>query len=619
VENGLLCGLLEPAYGRGMFLRRNRRTIRGECYDYWTLVKTVRTAKGPRQEILATLGKEPGQESRSRHGWEAVADLLEGRTPAEQGQLGQALSTEAPAQWAQVDLRGVGVERVREFGQVYLALSLWRRLGLHTLLREILKVGQEDVPWELTACILTVARFCGQRSELEVAERWYADSALEDLLGVSFHQINGARLYRGLDVLHAHKDRLGSHLLERYRDWFGVQFEFLLYDVTSTYFEGQAVRNDKAARGYSRDHRPDCKQVNIGLVVTPEGLPIGYEVFAGNTADVCTVEGMVELMEKKYGQAKRIWVLDRGMISDDNLDFLRSRDAFYLVGTPKSQLKRFEAQLLDKANWSEVQPGVEVKVVAHPDGGTEEQYVLCRSSARREKEIAMIELARKRLRAQLDKTHASLQKRPVADPGRIERRIGRWLGRFAAAERLIEVTVQRNAQGQACGLSITERAERTAWAELAHGAYLLRTNCSEKDPVKLWRWYIQLSQAEDAFRISKADLSLRPVFHQKTERVEAHILVCFLTLALWRILEMWMKGKGLGNCARQLVKEVATVRSLDVVLPVKENQSQQTRELRLRVVARPDRPVAELLVQLGLDLPSVPKLIQNVVEKNGSK
>jgi len=322
-----------------MFLRRNRRKVKGEYYEYWTLVKTVRTAQGPRQEIVACLGKTPGLDRRTRHGWEAVADLLEGRTPAVQGQLGENLSATPPAQWAQVDLRGVRVERVREFGQIYLALSLWRRLGLHTLLQEILEAGQEEVPWGLTACLLTVARFCGQRSELEVAERWYADSALEDLLGVPFGHINDARLYRGLDVLHAHKDQLCTHLLKRYQDWFGVEFEFLLYDVTSTYFEGQALGNEKAARGYSRDHRPDCKQVNIGLVVTPEGLPIGYEIFAGNTADVTTVEAMVELMEKKYGKAKRIWVMDRGLISEDNLDFLRARQARYLVGTPKSQLK----------------------------------------------------------------------------------------------------------------------------------------------------------------------------------------------------------------------------------------------------------------------------------------
>jgi len=600
-----------------MFLRRNRRTIDGECYEYWTLVKTVRTARGPRQEIVATLGKDPGLESRTRRGWEEVAELLEGRPPAPvQGELGQRL-VPPPPRWAQVDLSGVRVERVREFGQVYLGLSLWRRLGLHTVLKELIAPGQEEVPWDLTACILTLARFCGQRSELEVAERWYADSVLEDLLGVSLSQVNEARLYRGLDVLYEHKERLCQHLLKKYRDWFGVQFEFLLYDVTSTYFEGQALGNTKAARGYSRDHRPDCKQVNIGLVVSPEGLPIGYEVFAGNTADGTTVEEMVEVMEAKYGQPQRIWVMDRGMVSEDHIEFLRQRQARYIVGTPKSQLKAFEAQLLEKEQWAEVQPGVEVKRVTHPDGGADEQYVLCRSSARRQKEAAMLELARKRLRAQLDKTHASLQKRAARDAGIIERRIGRWLGRFPAAERLLSVVVERNAQGHATGLKITEHPERSAWATQAHGAYLLRTNCTEKDPAKLWRWYMQLSQAEDAFRISKSDLNLRPVFHQKTQRVEAHILVCFLTLALWRTLEMWMRGKGLGNCARQLVKEVATVRSMDVVLPVKQTESQESHEVRLRVVARPDRPVAELLVRLGLELPTAPKRVQNVVEKDG--
>lgn len=599
-----------------MFLRRNRRSVDGQTYEYWTLVRTVRTAKGPRQEVVASLGKTPGLDQRTRHGWDSISDLLEGRSPTQQGELGRAFAQEPPPQWAQVDLRGVSVERVRDFGQIYLALSLWRRLGLHTILKEIIEPGEEDVPWELTACILTIARFCEQKSELEVAERWYADSALEDLLGVPFAQVNESRLYRGLDVLHEHKERLCQHLQERYQSWFGIEFEFLLYDVTSTYFEGQALGNAKAARGYSRDQRPDCKQVNIGLVVTPEGLPVGYEVFSGNRADVTTVEEMVELMETKYGKPKRIWVLDRGMISEENIDWLRERQARYLVGTPKSQLKKFQAQLLEARDWTEVQDGVEVKLVDHPEGEGAEQYVLCRSSARRMKEAAMIELARERLRAQLDKTHASLQRRPAKDAGKVERRIGRWLGRFPAAERLIEVTVERDRQQRACALKITERMERTQWAAHAHGAYLLRTNCVDKDPAQLWRWYMQLTQAEEAFRISKSDLNLRPVFHQNTERVEAHILVCFLSLALWRTLEQWMRGKHLGNCARQLVKEVATVRSMDVVLPIRDPSNAETRHARLRVVARPDRSVAELLVRLGLDLPSAPKLVQNVVEKN---
>jgi transposase len=600
-----------------MFLRRNRRRVGGETYDYWTLVKTVRTAKGPRQQVVAMLGKSPGLDSGSRHGWEEVADLLEGRPPAPvQGRLGEEVDPPPAPQWTQVDLRGLRVERVRDFGQVYLALSLWRRLGLHTLLRDLIESGREQVSWELTSCILTLARFCGQRSELEVAQRWYADSALEDLLGVPVEQINDTRLYRGLDILHAHKEQLCRHLQQRYQSWFGVEFEFLLYDITSTYFEGQAEGNHKAARGYSRDHRPDCKQVNIGLVVTPEGLPIGYEVFSGNTVDVTTVEEMVELMEGQYGQPKRIWVMDRGMVSEDNLDFLRERGARYLIATPKKQLKRFEAQLLEQTNWSEVQPGVEVKLVAHPDGAEQEQYILCRSAARQQKERAMLERQRQRLRAQLDKLHTSLQRRPARDAAAVERRIGRWLGRFPAAERLVNVTVQRNKQGQACGLEILEQDDRAQWAQHAHGAYLLRTNCTEKDPNQLWRWYIHLTQAEAAFRVSKSDLSLRPVFHQKTHRVEAHILVCFLSLALWRVLEQWMHGKGLGDCARQLIKEVATVRSLDVVLPIKQPQGDEVQHLRLRVVARPDRPVAELLHRLGLQLPTAPKQVQNVVEKN---
>lgn len=602
-----------------MFLRRNRHTWKGETYDYWTLVRTVRTASGPRQQVVATLGKEPGTERQSRRGWEQIAAMLEGREASVQGTLGRALPSVPAAQWTQVDVRGLRVERVRDFGQVYLALSLWRRLHLHTLLHELIAAGREEVPWEEVACILTVARFCGNQSELEVAERWYADSALEDLLGIPFARINDARLYRGLDVLLAHKDKLCAHLMERYEAMFGVGFEFLLYDVTSTYFEGQAQQNEKAARGYSRDQRSDCKQVNIGLVVTPEGsLPVAYEVFAGNRTDVTTVEEMIEMMEAKYGKPKRIWVMDRGMVSEENLDFLRARNARYIVGTPKGQLRQFEAKLLEQSDWSQVQPGVEVKLVDHPDGRGREQYVLCRSTDRQKKEAGMLELKRQRLMAQLQQADASLRRKPAKDTGAVERRIGRWLGRYPAAERLVTVRIEHNAEGHAAGLKITERTDNTAWAQHAHGAYLLRTNCAERDPAQLWRWYMQLTQAEDAFRVSKTDLHLRPVFHQKTHRVEAHILVCFLSLAMWRTLEMWMHGKGLGNCARQLIKEIATVRSMDVVLPVREAQSNRTADLRLRVVARPDREVAFLLQRLGLEMPTLPKRIQNVVEKNAS-
>jgi len=601
-----------------MYLRRHRRTVDQTTYEYWTLVESRRTASGPRQHTVATLGKLPGLEEAVQAGWESLDDLLAGRAPARQLALKGSPPLLAAPRWCEVDVRGVRVERVREFGEVYLALSLWRRLGLHTLLAELLPPGRETVPWATVACLLTVARFCAQPSELGVAERWYQRTALEDLLGVPWAQINDDRLYRGLDALHEHKEKLTQHLLKRYESWFGVGFEFLIYDVTSTFFEGQAAGNTLAARGYSRDNRPDCQQVCIGLVVSPEGLPLAYEIFAGNRTDVTTVQDIVKLMEEKYGHAKRIWVLDRGMVSEANIEFLRARLAQYIVGTPKAQLRQFEAALLETKDWRAVRPDVEVKLLPHPDGKGQEQFVLCRSQARREKEKAMLARQEERLWQKLREIQHSLEKKPQpAD--QIERRVGKWLGRYPAADKLFEVEVCVNEQRQACALSVACVVDRSQWARRAQGAYLLRTNCAEQDPAKLWEWYLQLQQAEAAFRCAKSDLGLRPVFHQKTERVEAHILVCFLSLALWRTLEMWMKGKGLGTCARQLVAEIATIKSMDVILPVKAGEGSS--ELCLRTVARPERLVAELLQRLGLQLPEQSQIVQNavanVVQKTG--
>jgi len=593
-----------------MYIRRNRSS-KGD-YEYWTVVRSVRTAHGPRQEIVATLGKLPGLDEQVRAGWEDINALLDGVAPSRQLSFGDRDPTTQPL-WKEVDIHGVRVERAREFGAVYLALALWRRLHLHTVLEQLLEEGKEEVRWATVACILTVARFCAQPSELGVAERWYQKTALEDLLGVGWGKINEDRLYRGLDVLLDKKDQLTAHLLKRYESWFGVRFEFLVYDVTSTYFEGQGG-GVKAARGYSRDSRPDCKQVCIGLVVTPEGLPLAFEVFAGNRNDVTTVEEIVTVMEQKYGQAERIWVMDRGMVSEENIEFLRQKQAYYVVGTPKAELKRFEQALLDRQGWQQVRPDVEVKLVDHPDGKGQEQFVLCRSQARQEKEKAMLARQEDRLLKKLLEQDQSLR-RKVQAPEVAGRRLGRWLGRYPAAAGVFEVEILKNEQGQACGLAIACRRDRGQWVNRAQGAYLLKTNCTEKDPAKVWHWYLQLQQAEAAFRIGKSDLKLRPIFHHKTDRVDAHILVCFLALALWRVLEMWMNGKGLGTCARQLVGEVATIKSMDVVLPVRTPQG--TTDLRLRVVSRPDRMVAELLQRLGLHLPARSKIVENVVEKTG--
>ena len=320
-----------------MYLRRNRRRKAGEDYDYWTLVQSVRTAKGPRQRIVAYIGKEPGVDEDQRVGWEQIGQLLDGQDDEgdEQLELFGSERVQAPL-WAQVNLRGIRVERVRQFGKVYVALALWRRFGLHRFFQEHLLGGREAVGWAQVASILCVGRFCEQVSELALAERWYGSTALEDLIGVDVEAVYDNRLYRGLDRVLPLRSALFEHLRECYASLFGSRFEFLIYDITSTYFEGQCKDNGQAQRGYSRDHRPDCKQVCIGLVVSTEGLPLAYEVFAGNRADVTTLQEMVEVMEKHYGVAERIWVLDRGLVSEENLAYLCQNKARYIVGTPKS-------------------------------------------------------------------------------------------------------------------------------------------------------------------------------------------------------------------------------------------------------------------------------------------
>ena len=562
----------------GMFLRRKTKSARGVGYSYWHLCRTVRTARGPRQQVVASLGKlDDAQLAGLRGGWDDLPALLRGETPIPKpdtaplpglGLPGQTEGDTAP-RWEPADLRALRVERSRDFGECYLALSLWHRLKLNELLGELLPEGRESVGWAHTAALLTVARFCAQRSELGVAEHWYDTTALDDLLGVDNRLVNDDRLYRALDQLGEHKDALCAHLITRYREWFGVRFEFLLYDVTSTYFEGEAERNPQAQRGYSRDQRSGNKQVCIGLVCTPEGLPLSFEVFAGNRADVSTVEDIVRAMETKYGQADRIWVMDRGMVSEANITFLRERKARYLVGTPKSWLRAHEQTLLQRQS--------------------------------------------ERLTAELIKIDAWLSRTPQADQEAVGRRIGRHLGKYPAAAAIVMAEVLRDGEGRAGALCISSRLDAGQKAHRQKGAYLLRTNCEETDPVLLWKWYIQLTQAEAAFRTAKSDLGLRPMFHHKEDRVQAHILVCFLALALWRTLEQWMHSKGLGTCARQWVKEMGGFKSVDVVVPVR--RAEITTELRLRVVTTPEPATAQLLTHLGLRLPKGTREISNVVPK----
>jgi transposase len=433
-------------------------------------------------------------------------------------------------------------------------------VGLIDFLERTLPAGREEIPWPVMAQILILARLCDPASELHIAERFYEASALSDLLGVPANKVNEDRLYRALDQLLPYKAELERHLKNRLGELFDLDYDLLLYDVTSTYFEGEAKRNELAQRGYSRDHRPDCKQVNIALVVSREGMPLGYQLFAGNRNDVTTLEEIVERIERLYGKANRIWVLDRGMVSEANLRFLKEAKRRYIVGTPKGLLKRFEPELRSK-DGKQVREGLEVRFCPAPGG--EEIFLLCRSAQRKEKEQAMHERFEKRIEEGLDKIVASCRKRKQL-PAAVGQRVGRLLGKNSRAAGAFEVKIDADADGFAmCSWKKMDRWRE--WARLSEGCYVLRSNVTDWSPEELWRAYMQLTEAEAAFRIQKTDLQLRPIWHQKKERVQAHILVCFLAFVLWKTLAQLCQRAGLGHEPRKVFEELADITLVDVV------------------------------------------------------
>src|ERR1700730_9731443 len=392
------------------------------------------------------------------------------------------------------------------------------------------------------AAVLVVARLCEPSSELHIAEDWFRRTALGDLLGIAEEKVNDDRLYRALDQVLPHKEVVEQHLKERLGALFGLEYDLLLYDITSTYFEGQAAKNPQAQRGYSRDHRPDCKQVLIGLVVTRDGYPLGYEIFEGNRNDGTTVREMVTRMEDRYGREQRIWVLDRGMVSEATLDWLKERGSRYIVGTPRARLKAF-ADTLCHGRWQALRPGLEVQRCAEATGA--ETFILCRSADRAVKEQAMRDWFVRRIAAGLVKIRSACRRRRC-EVGKIERRVGRLLGHNSRAAGLFQVLVEPDAQGGA-GLRWSRRRAAQSWARSSQGCYVLRSNVADWDADDLWRAYMHLSDAEAAFRMHKTDLRLRPVWHQKMDRVQAHILVCFLAYVLRKTLEGWSQRARLGK------------------------------------------------------------------------
>ena len=589
-----------------MFLRPHQRSKDGKAHTYWSLVETLRTSAGPRQRTLCYLGELNGS---AQARWLKSIEVFNEQGETEQLKLfpaGEEVPEDDP-QVARVLIHQVRLERTRQFGACYLGWELWKQLGLDHFFEQAIDQEAADVPWSRVAALLAIHRLCAPGSELAVEQRWYPSTALDDLLEIPEGKINDTRLYRCLDRILPHKTKLEQHLKQRYGELFGAEFDVLLYDLTSTYVEGAAEKNPMMRRGYSRDHRPDCEQMVIALIVNSEGFPFSYETFDGNRADVSTMETILRMVERKYGKARRIWVMDRGIVSEENLAAIRRRGGQYLVGTPRSQMKRFEQELLQD-DWVQVRPDIEVKHMAIPRG--EETYILCRTTGRKEKEQAIRERFTLRMEKALRALERNITSGRLKDRNKMERQLGRIQARHPQVHDLFTFELRNTPNGVRLFWQI--KAERLAWRDMREGAYLLRTNLHVESPQDLWAKYMQLTEAEAAFRALKSELAIRPLFHQKEPRVKAHVLVAFLGYALWVTLKHQLKRRpaiipepslsGVNDAQpfspMKALALLSTLQSADIVLPTTDG-----REIRLRRITEPTVVQKSLLRQLGLTLP----------------
>jgi transposase len=589
-----------------MFLRPNHRSKDGKEHAYWSLVETVRTPDGPRQKTICYLG-ELNSSAQAR--WLKTVEVFNDQGDARQLKLfpSNMAPPDDDPQVARVLLNKVRLERTRTFGSCFLGLDLWKRLQLDRFFEQAVDHEATDVPWSRVAALLAINRLCAPGSELAIEQRWYPSTALDDLLEIEEGKINDTRLYRCLDRILPHKTKLERHLKERYGALFGAEFDVLLYDLTSTYVEGAAEKNPMVRRGYSRDHRPDCEQLVIALIVNNEGFPFSYETFDGNRTDVSTMETILRMVERKYGKARRIWVFDRGIVSEENLAAIRKRGGQYLTGTPRSQMKRFEEELL-KEDWTRVRPEVEVKKVAIPEG--EETYILCRTSGRKEKEKAMRNRFSNSMETALKGLEKTIATGRLKDRNKMERRLGKIQARHPQVNDLYDLDLRDTADG--VGLVWQIREDRRSWRESREGAYLLRTNLKAETAEEMWSKYMQLTEAEASFRALKSELSIRPLFHQLEPRVKAHVMVAFLGYALWVTLKHLLKRRpaivptpslsGVDNAQpmtpMRAIALLSTLQSADIVLPTTDG-----REIRLRRITEPTAEHKSLLRQLSINLP----------------
>ena len=573
-----------------MFLRCNRRKKDGKVHDYWSVVESRRCGEGRVvQRQVLYLGEINASQ---RESWRKTIEVQDAGTRRQVALFPAGSMPLDDVDAIGVHLSELSLRRPRQWGACWLALQLWQQLELDSFWRPKFARAQGNTPWLKVLKTLVAYRLIDPGSEWRLHRQWFDSSAMADLLDADFALAEKNTLYRCLDRLVEHKDELFKFLVRRWGELFGAKFDVLLYDLTSTYFETDEDRGPDDLRqfGYSRDKRGDCRQVVIALIVTPEGFPLSYEVMGGGTADSTTLSGFLDRIEHRYGRANRIWVMDRGIPTEDSLAKMRSIGASYLVGTPKGRLTKLEQAFLNQP-WAKVRDGVQVKRLA-----TEEDvYVLAQSDARIDKERGM---RSKRLRRYIERLKALQGQSLTRD--QLLMKLGAAKHDAGRAAGLVKVTLPKETASTA---SLEYRLDRQRLRQVRRreGRYLLRTNLTAGEPTQLWTFYIQLTEVEQAFKEIKHDLAIRPIFHKTEERIEAHIFVAFLAYCLQVTLKAKLRPLAGGITPREVLAKFKAMQMVDVHLPTTDG-----RELTLSRYTQPEAEHRMLLDQLRLNLPGQP-------------
>ena len=585
-----------------MFLRCNRRVKDGKAHEYWNVVENRRLSDGRVvQRQVLYLGEINASQ---REAWRKTVEVHDEGTRRQVALFPAGSMPADDVDALGVRLNELRLERPRQWGACWLALDLWQQLELDSFWRPRLRPSREGTPWLPVLKTLVAYRLIDPGSEWRLHRHWFDASAMADLLNAEFALAEKNTLYRCLDRLVAHKDDLFKFLCRRWGELFDAKFDVLLYDLTSTYFESDVQRSECDLRqyGYSRDKRGDCRQVVIALIVTPEGFPLSYEVLAGNTADSTTLGDFLDRIERRYGRANRIWVMDRGVPTEDSLAKMRTMGASYLVGTPKGRLSKLEQSFLGQP-WAKVREGVQVKRLA-----TEEDiYVLAQSDARIDKERGM---RRKRLRRYVDRLHALQGQTLTRD--QLLMKLGAARHDAGRAANLIKVAIPK-ASATTASLEFELDRAKLRQVRQREGRYLLRTNLGAQDPARLWTFYIQLTEVEQAFKELKHDLAVRPIFHRNEDRIEAHIFVAFLAYCLQVTLKARLRPLAGGITPREVLAKFKTLQMVDVHIPTTDG-----RELVMSRYTQPEAEHRMLLDQLRMTLPEQPppKITAKQVRRN---